>query len=73
MKPRTLAAFLLQKRRDLGLTQLEFAQRLGVSRVYYHFLEVGRYNNPGIKLIRKIAEITSTPIPEINKLIYASI
>lgn len=68
MKELTLGTFLKSKRADKGLTQKELADLLGISRLYYLQLENGKFNNPRPALIRKIAEITNTPIPTINEI-----
>lgn len=50
-------------REELGLTQQELANRVGVSRQTIYYLEKGNYN-PSLTLSFKIAEILNKPLIE---------
>lgn len=69
MKQITLAEFLKKERLSLGLLQREFAEKLRISRFYYICLENGKYKNPRIDLVKRIAEQTGRPITFINNLL----
>ncbi len=48
--------FWLKKiRKELGLTQVQAAQKIGISRFWYIDIELGR-KNPSIKTAKKIAK-----------------
>jgi len=53
-----------QVRVNIGLTQGELADLVGVTRQTIGLIEVGRYN-PSLKLCLLIAEVTSTSISEL--------
>lgn len=54
----TLGVFLRFKRMSNGLTQIEMAQRLGITEQYYCQLENDK-KVCGVELIKKIAEVTN--------------
>ncbi|NFN09377.1 helix-turn-helix domain-containing protein [Clostridium botulinum] len=45
-------------RKDLGLTQIEFAKRLGISRSYLGDLETGRLKGSNVKIISKLSDLS---------------
>jgi len=47
---------LKERREEMGYTQEQMAEKLGVSTVAYHFYETGQRNIPKIT-VNKIAEI----------------
>lgn len=49
-------------RKELGLTQEEFANRLGISRSYYCDIERGRLKGTNVKIISKLSDITGKPM-----------
>jgi len=51
-------------RESLGLTQSEFARRLGYSPTFVYQLENG-YSNAGLKVLKKISETFNVPITEL--------
>lgn len=51
---KTLGVKIQKLRKQTGLTQEEFAHRLGISRVYMGYIEQGR-ESPSLKLLMKIA------------------
>ncbi|MBB1543726.1 helix-turn-helix transcriptional regulator [Candidatus Gracilibacteria bacterium] len=56
--------YIKQFRLELGLTQQELAQKVGVRRETIVFLEMGKYN-PSLKLAFQIAKIFNRKIEEI--------
>jgi putative transcriptional regulator len=54
-------------RKELGLTQDELAQKVGVRRETILFLEKGTYN-PSLKLAMKIAQVFDVSVEEIFTL-----
>lgn len=56
-----IAYTVKSKRQSLGLTQIELAERVGVSRTYLADIEAGRYI-PSVKVLAKIAEALSLSI-----------
>lgn len=51
-------------RKGVGLTQVEMAIKLGLAPHYYNAIESGR-SNPGLKTLRKFAEITKTKLKDL--------
>ena len=51
-------------RKSKGLTQVEMAIKLGLAPHYYNSIECGK-SNPGLKTLRKFAELTKTPIKDL--------
>ncbi|MDU6040103.1 MAG: helix-turn-helix domain-containing protein [Clostridium butyricum] len=49
-------------RKELGLTQEEFANKLGISRSYYCDIERGRLKGTNVKIISKLSDITGKPM-----------
>ena len=47
-----------------GYTQVEMAKKLGLAHHYYNSIECGK-SNPGLKTLRKFAELTKTPIKDL--------
>ena len=47
-----------------GFAQVEMAIKLGLAPHYYNAIERGR-SNPGLKTLRKFAELTKTPIKDL--------
>lgn len=53
-------ANLRKRRQELGLTQLDVAERLGVSRPYVAQVEAGE-SSPGLDLVEKFAQALDCP------------
>lgn len=51
-----------QSRKELGLTQQEFAKKLGISRSNLSDIENGRNKAGNLKLLNKISEFTKKPL-----------
>ncbi|NFO40345.1 helix-turn-helix transcriptional regulator [Clostridium botulinum] len=49
-------------RKNLGLTQEEFAKKLGISRSYYSDIERGRLKGTNVKIISKLSDVTGKPM-----------
>lgn len=49
-------------RKELGLTQTDFAKKLGISRSYLGDLETGRLKGSNVKIISKLSIITGKPM-----------
>lgn len=74
--PNRISVFLKNERKKRCLTQAEMAERLGVNRSTYVTYENGWYDSkksykrvPGIKLVKRIAELTGYSATHIQKLI----
>lgn len=52
------------RRKELGLTQVQMAKRLGISQAAYGFIEVGR-NDPTLGTAYRIAAALETTIHEL--------
>jgi transcriptional regulator with XRE-family HTH domain len=47
---------LKKARKSIGLTQVEVAEKVGISSTYYSMIERGEKTNPGSKIMIKIAK-----------------
>lgn len=52
-------------RKARGLTQVELAERAGVTQVYISSLENGTRKNPSLDLLRKLAKALKTDVAEL--------
>ena len=59
--PKILGKRIQRKRKEMGLTQEELADKIGVSRAYMGYIEQGR-NAPSLEVLDKIARILKTPL-----------
>lgn len=48
---------LKKARKNLGLTQVEVAEKVGITSTYYSMIERGEVENPGSKKMLKIAKV----------------
>ena len=48
---------LKKARKELRLTQLEVAEKVGISSNYYSMIETGKRENPGSKYMSAIAKV----------------
>lgn len=53
--PKVLSKKIQRRRKELGLTQEELAEKVEISRAYMGFIEQGR-NVPSIEVVDKIAK-----------------
>ena len=58
--------FLKQVREEAGLSQEEFAYKLGINRTYYGNLERGE-NSISIDKLQKISRVLNIPLSELFK------
>ncbi|GIE88124.1 Helix-turn-helix domain-containing protein [Actinoplanes regularis] len=68
---RAVGELLRQWRRARGLSQLEFANRAGVSTRHVSFVETGR-TAPSRDMVLRLAEHLSVPLRERNRLLIAA-
>jgi len=59
--PKVLGKKIQRKRREMGLTQEELADKVGISRAYMGYIEQGR-NAPSLEVLEKIARTLRTSI-----------
>lgn len=59
--PRVLGKKIQKRRKEVGLTQEELADKVGVSRAYMGYIEQGR-NAPSLGVLEKIARVLRTSI-----------
>lgn len=59
--PRVLGKKIQKRRKEMGLTQEELADKIGVSRAYMGYIEQGR-NAPSLGFLEKIARVLKTSI-----------
>lgn len=59
--PRVVGRKIQRRRKDMGLTQEELADKVGISRAYMGYIEQGR-NAPSLEVLEKITRILKTSI-----------
>lgn len=59
--PKVLGKKIQKRRQDIGLTQEELGEKVGISRAYMGYIEQGRYA-PSLEVLEKIAKVLKTPI-----------
>jgi len=52
-----IGKMLKKARKELGLTQAQVADKIGISSNYYSMIERGERENPGSRVIRGIAKV----------------
>ena len=62
--PKSLGKKIQKKRKDLGLTQDELAEKVGISLTYMGFIEQGRYA-PSLEVLNKIAKALKIPLSDL--------
>lgn len=62
--PKILSKKIQKKRADLGFTQEELAEKVGISRAYMGYIEQGR-NTPSLEVLEKIAKSLKTSLSEL--------
>ncbi|MEK7571259.1 MAG: helix-turn-helix transcriptional regulator [Patescibacteria group bacterium] len=55
--PKQIGKTLKKARKEIGLTQVQIAEKVGISSNYYSMLETGKRENPGSKIMTKIAKV----------------
>ncbi len=61
--PKTLGKRIQKRRRAIGMTQEEVAEKVGISGGYLGFIEQGR-SAPSLEVLEKIARALKTPISD---------
>jgi transcriptional regulator with XRE-family HTH domain len=62
--PKQLGKRIQRKRKEIGLTQEELADKIKVSRQYMGFIEQGR-NTPSVEVLQKIAKNLKLPLSDL--------
>lgn len=62
--PKILSKRIKRCRSDLGLTQEDLAEKVGVSRVYIGYVEQGR-NSPSLEILEKIAKALKVKLSDL--------
>ncbi len=61
---KTICKRIKKYRGDLGLTQEDLAEKVGVSRVYIGYVEQGR-NTPSLEILEKIAKALKSRLADL--------
>lgn len=59
--PKTLGKKIQKRRKEMGLTQEELAEKIRMSRAYVGYIEQGR-NAPSLEALEKIARALKTSV-----------
>ncbi len=59
--PKVLGKKIQKRRHELGFTQEELGDKVGISRAYMGYIEQGRYA-PSLEVLEKIAKALRSPI-----------
>lgn len=62
--PKIISKRIKKRRNDLGMTQEDLAEKVGVSRVYIGYVEQGR-NTPSLEILEKIAKALKVKLSEL--------
>jgi len=62
--PKIISKRIKKRRNDLGMTQEDLAEKVGVSRVYIGYVEQGR-NTPSLEILEKIAKALKVRLSEL--------
>lgn len=62
--PRVLGKRVQKARKQIGFTQEDVADKVGISRAYMGYIEQGR-NAPSLEIIEKLAKVLKIPIREL--------
>jgi transcriptional regulator with XRE-family HTH domain len=62
--PRVIGKRIQKRRKEVGLTQEELAEKAGISRAYMGYIEQGR-NAPSLEILEKIANLLKLPLKEL--------
>jgi len=61
---KTICKRIKKYRHDIGMTQEDLAEKVGVSRVYIGYVEQGR-NTPSLEILEKIAKSLKVKLPDL--------
>ncbi len=62
--PKKIGNKIQRRRKEIGYSQEELAEKIGVSRAYMGFIEQGR-NAPSLEVLEKIAKHLKLPISDL--------
>jgi len=62
--PKIISKRIKKRRNELGMTQEDLAEKVGVSRVYIGYVEQGR-NTPSLEILEKIAKALKIKLSEL--------
>lgn len=62
--PKIISKRIKKRRNDLGMTQEDLAEKVGVSRVYIGYVEQSR-NTPSLEILEKIAKALKVKLSEL--------
>lgn len=62
--PKIISKRIKKRRNELGMTQEDLAEKVGVSRVYIGYVEQGR-NTPSLEILEKIAKALKVKLSEL--------
>lgn len=62
--PKKIGKKIQRRRKEMGYSQEELAEKIGVSRAYMGFIEQGR-NAPSLEVLEKIAKHLKLPISDL--------
>jgi len=64
--PKVLGKKIQKRRKEIGLTQEDVADKVGISRAYMGYIEQGRYA-PSLEVLEKVAKTLKSPISDFFK------
>ena len=67
MSPQELGHMLKALRERKGLTQVELAEKAGVTQSYLARLEAGERENPSLDVLKRLAEALGVPLSKLLK------
>ncbi len=62
--PKSIGKRIQKRRKEVGLTQEELAEKVGISRAYMGYVEQGR-NAPSLEVLEKIAKLLKLSLKEL--------
>lgn len=62
--PKQLGKRIQKRRKELGFSQEELAEKVKISRAYMGFIEQGR-NTPSLELLEKVAKALKIPLADL--------
>jgi transcriptional regulator with XRE-family HTH domain len=70
MEMKTLGTYVRERRHGSGMTQLEFAQALGIDRSYLSRIETGEEHDLSYSLVRRLARELGISIGDVDRMLY---
>lgn len=70
MEMKTFGAYVRERRRGWRMTQLEFAQALGIDRSYLSRIETGEEHDLSFRLVRRLAHELGLSLGDVDELLY---